>query len=74
MEKKKEYVQICPKCGSINLKSANFLEPSNSFGIHTVGTATLHENKCGDCGYSGICPEIEKDQLKDFRKKLKKWT
>ncbi len=59
-----EQTKVCMKCGSTNLKTADVQHSSTL----AVGTA-LGEMICEDCGYAGICPEVE--NVDDFKKNLK---
>jgi hypothetical protein len=86
----KKYIQVCPKCGGVNIKSVYLLSPKElalpaakklkakiSAGkLGALGVGWQPENQsvclCLDCGYNGICPEIEVDQLDKFRKEFKK--
>jgi len=54
-------VKICPICGSTRIK----IPPA---GLDIKMTI---QNYCLDCGYRGTCPLIEKNKIKEFRKKLK---
>ena len=60
---KEKYVKICPKCGSTKITS---YEPK----LLSVG-ADLGWY-CKDCNYRGLFPEIEKSEIEEFRKELKK--
>ena len=60
--KKLEYVRICPKCGNIDI-------PVKTGFIDIL--APLPE-KCKKCGYTGLFPEIEINEVKYFRKQLGK--
>ena len=57
--KKENFVRICPKCGSINL----IVDYPN------ITTPMMIGSKCQDCGYSGVCPEVEISNIKEFKKK-----
>ena len=59
------------------LPAAKKLKAKMSAGkLGALGVGWHPENQsvylCLDCGYNGICPEIEADQLDNFRKELKK--
>jgi len=57
------YVKICPKCGSINI------------GIPKRGMDLLDmQSLCKDCGNRGVFPEVEVDEVEEFRKAIKKGT
>ena len=57
----KQYTKICPKCGSIDLPiRTNFVE-----------MLMPTPEKCRKCGYRGLFPEINIDEIEAFRKKLK---
>jgi len=69
---KKEYITVCPICGSTRLKSPDILKKSDfslgtPFMIETAGS----EYKCENCSYQGLCPEIFKDKVAKFQKDLK---
>jgi len=51
----KEYVKICPKCGSTDIDAL--------FGIDMM-TNLEH---CRKCGNKGNFPEVAKDQVKRFK-------
>lgn len=72
-------VRICPNCGGLKLKS--FL----TIGPQEISRWVITNNKhfegvpsntdcflCKNCDYLGICPEIEINKIKEFRKNLKK--
>lgn len=62
MKDKKQFTKICPKCGSIDLPvRTNFAE-----------MLAPTPEKCGKCSYSGLFPEIEINEIEEFRKSLKK--
>ena len=62
MKSKEQFTKICPKCGSLDLPiRTNFVEmlmPS--------------PEKCKKCSYTGLFPEIEINEIEEFRKELKK--
>ena len=58
---KNNYVKICPKCGNINLPSRT------SFTDMLMPT----QEKCNKCNYAGLFPEININDIEDFRKSLK---
>ena len=58
---RKKYVKICPKCGSIDLPvRTNFVE-----------MLMPTPEKCSRCSYNGLFPEIDLNEIEDFRKNLK---
>jgi len=58
---KETYVKICPKCGSIDLPvKTNFVE-----------MLMPTPEKCRKCSYNGLFPEIDINEIENFRKKLK---
>ena len=58
---KETYVKICPKCGSIDLPvKTNFVE-----------LLMPTPEKCRKCSYNGLFPEIDINEIENFRKKLK---
>lgn len=64
----KEYIKICPLCGSINIANANYTDASKARIITHVGITDW----CKDCSYQGMFPEVEEHYIEKFRKKLKK--
>jgi len=62
MESRKDYTKICPKCGNIDIpietRFAQMLMPT--------------PEKCKKCQYTGLFPEIEINEIENFRKSLKK--
>lgn len=64
--KKEEYVNICPKCGSINVQT-DFSNPV----VWDFGTTVKY--KCNSCGYlSNFLPQILIKNIRNYRKELKK--
>ncbi len=59
---KKRYTKICPKCGSIDLPI------TNNFAEMLAPTP----EKCIKCGYSGLFPEIEINEIEEFRNEIKR--
>ena len=59
---KKQYTKICPKCGNIDLP------------IRTEFIVILAPTpeRCRKCGYAGLFPEIEINEIEKFRKKMMK--
>ena len=59
---KNQFVKICPKCGNMDLpiriNFAELLAPTSE--------------KCNKCGYTGLFPEIEINEIQNFRKRLNK--
>lgn len=62
MKDKEQFTKICPKCGSIDLPVRTDF----------VGILAPTPEKCGKCSYSGLFPEIEINEIEEFRKSLKK--
>ena len=59
---KEQFTKICPKCGSIDIPiRTNFAE-----------MLMPTPEKCKNCNYSGLFPEIEINEIKEFRESLKK--
>ena len=54
-------VKICPKCGSTDIK----IPPAGLDIRMTI------PDYCQKCGLRGIFPEIDVENIKDFRKRLK---
>ena len=62
MKIKKQFTKVCPKCGSIDLPiKTDFVE-----------MLMPTSEKCKKCGYSGLFPEIEINEIEEFRKSLEK--
>lgn len=57
-------LKICPKCGSLNIAYQ-----TGTYG--QLGERTFFD-RCKDCGFMGIIPEINKEKVEEFRKELKK--
>ena len=62
MNKKAEYTKICPKCGNIDM-------PIRTDFIQILAPTP---EKCKKCGYTGLFPEIDINEVENFRKRLKK--
>lgn len=63
-EKNKNFVRICPKCGSTSVQT-DFSNPV----VWAYGTTTKF--RCNSCSYVGnLFPEISKDNLKDYKEEL----
>ena len=62
MKDKKQYTKICPKCGSIDL-------PIRTDFVQMLAPTP---EKCRKCSYTGLFPEIEINEIEEFRKELKK--
>lgn len=60
MNKKKDYVAICPKCKSIDV-SLDVSEPLQ------FAYGTPSRKLCNNCGYSGIFPEIATSDIKKLK-------
>ena len=59
---KTQFIKICPKCGSIDLPArTNFAE-----------MLAPTPEKCKKCSYAGLFPEIDINEIENFRKSLKK--
>lgn len=56
------YVKICPKCGSIDVKMPHA-------GLDIKMTM---KDECLGCGFIGNFPEVEKENIGKFRKGVKK--
>ena len=60
MKTKNQYIKICPKCGSIDLPiKTNFAE-----------MILPTPERCNKCSYSGLFPEIDINEIENFRKSL----
>jgi hypothetical protein len=61
MSRKKEFIRICPKCGSDNTAgTGKLLKMSGGF------------NCCKCCGYEWIFPEVEKGKIEKFKEMINK--
>jgi len=58
---KKEFIRVCPKCGSNNTTAGSLLIQSSSCFSY-----------CKSCGYEGIFPEVEKNKVEKFKKMLRR--
>ncbi len=54
--KSKQFTKICPKCGNIDFPIISFAQM----------LAPIQE-KCKKCGYAGLLPEIEINEIGKFR-------
>ena len=61
MKDKKQYTKICPKCGSIDL-------PIRTDFVQMLAPTP---EKCRKCNYTGLFPEIEINEIEEFRKSLR---
>ena len=61
MKDKKQYTKICPKCGSIDL-------PIRTDFVYMLAPTP---EKCSKCGYTGLFPEIEINEIEEFRESLR---
>lgn len=59
---KNQYTKICPSCGSIDL-------PVRTGFVELLAPTP---EKCRKCGYTGLFPEIEINEIEEFRKKIEK--
>lgn len=59
---KKQYTRICPKCGNIDL-------PIRTDFVQILAPTP---EKCKKCGYTGLFPEIDINEIEEFRKNIKK--
>lgn len=55
-----QYISVCLKCGSTNL----------SIDLAKLGAPMVIARQCRDCGYFGMCPEVEISKVKNFKNKL----
>ena len=61
----KTKARICPKCGSLDV------ETDYTRGLHFIGGILAHYI-CKDCKFSSVLfPEVDEDQIENFRKKIK---
>jgi hypothetical protein len=75
---KQSELHICPKCASINLKNNYLVSPLESSKISSKRFVLGYETNsnpeiylCLDCDYYGICPQIDKKLIKEFRRQIK---
>ena len=59
------YIALCPNCGSLDAQDVGMWAGGVAFPF---GPSTY---KCMQCGYQGGYVQVEKDKVKDFRKKIK---
>jgi DNA-directed RNA polymerase subunit RPC12/RpoP len=65
-KQKKEYVRICPNCGSLNIEILN-VQKQFTFAF---GMPALY--KCNNCGFSNnIFPEVDVKELEKLNEKDK---
>jgi hypothetical protein len=64
-EKKVIWVPMCPKCGSVNVKST-FLK-----GGSIMQSVSTSKSRCMDCKNVGLFPEVDIESLEDVRKQMK---
>lgn len=57
-----KYIKICLKCGSTDIT----IPPAG------LDLRMTMPDYCKKCGNRGIFPEIEKDNVEEFRKKIKR--
>ena len=57
------HVKVCPKCGSIDISYQ-----TGAFG--KLGERTFFD-RCNECNYVGMVPEVEKSKVKEFRQRIK---
>ena len=63
-ENKEEFIYICTRCGSTNVRS-DLSKDMIAWGGSTRWV-------CGNCGFSAIVfPEVKKSEIENFRRKLK---
>ena len=59
--KKNKFIKICPKCGSIEMPVME------GFAQMLAPTPQM----CSKCGYTGLFPEIDINEIEKFQNKLK---
>lgn len=62
MKNKQQYTKICPKCGGIDL-------PIRTDFVQILAPTP---EKCNKCSYTGLFPEINVDEIENFRKTITK--
>lgn len=62
MKSKKQYTKICPKCGNIDLP----------IRTQFVDILAPMPEKCMKCSYTGLFPEIDINEIENFRKTINK--
>jgi ribosomal protein L37AE/L43A len=60
-----ENVLICPKCGSTNIQRNN--EPT----VNRYDMVFINKYECNDCKYEGLMPEINENDIDEFRNEIK---
>jgi len=65
-KEKKEYVRICPNCGSLDIEILNVQKQFTfAFGMPTT-------YKCNNCGFSSyVFPEVDVKDLEKLKEKNK---
>ena len=61
MKNKAQYTKICPKCGNIDL-------PIRTQFVEILAPTP---EKCRKCNYTGLFPEIDINEIEEFRKSIK---
>ena len=63
---KAEWVLMCPKCGSIDVKNLFLTGSVLSWNFYLP-----QKYHCNKCKYEGIMPEVDVTELEDIRKEIK---
>ncbi len=77
-KKKQKEVRACPNCGSIRVKGAYTMSPTEraSYNIKNKMFVYSQENieyyGCKSCGYYGPMPKVKQKDLADFKFRVKK--
>jgi len=58
---KKQYTKICPKCGNIDV-------PIRTDFVEILAPTP---EKCRKCDYTGLFPEIDINEIEEFRNDIK---
>lgn len=62
--KKEKYVQVCPKCKSIDIMRDNTIKFEGAVGLPSMFI-------CNNCGHSNyLFPEVAVSDLEDFKEKV----
>jgi predicted nucleic-acid-binding Zn-ribbon protein len=67
---KSQTTHLCPKCGSNNWKFPSATAPSSGFINLPQNVNDFYE--CEDCGYIGIFIDVDKADVKEVQKEIKK--
>jgi len=63
-------IEICPKCGSTSSRRPSTTMPGD--GLISLPNNAGEFSECEDCGYIGIFITIDKSEIEEVRKEIKK--